>query len=246
MVGTSLTSTLARAGTALLLAAQPFALAAQIPDAASEATPPAPPAEAQPAEAQANDAPSRDSDAPAPADQPAPGLPTDAISSAANPPDDARPSDQSAPDSPPAPSAQVAALPPAPAISVTESQLLSIQTDSTGIQTIAPATSIPYQVGRSCYGWELHYAPVEGDLALSEELVLPGPARNWTPTPGDRTAVNPQGSGAITERHFDASTGTASAGWCIAKDDPVGSYRYIIRQGEREVARFDFTVGDLL
>lgn len=168
-----------------------------------------------------------------------PSLPTDAISSAANPPDDG-PAADAAPSSVPAP------LPPAPDIAVTDSRLLSIQIDADGVQTVAPATAVPYVVGRSCYSWEIHYAPAEGDLTLSEELVLPGPARNWDATPADRTKVNPQGTGAITERHFDAATGTASAGWCVAASDPVGAYRYIVRQGDREVARFDFSVGDLL
>ncbi|HEX7871944.1 MAG TPA: hypothetical protein VF475_03470 [Sphingobium sp.] len=142
---------------------------------------------------------------------------------------------------PPAP-----ALPPAPDITVVESQLLAILTDPAGADAVTSTTAIPYVVGRSCYNWALKYRPVEGELTLSEELILPGPARNWGTEGGDATEVNAQRSGAITQRRFDASTGVATAGWCVAKDDPVGSYRYIIRQGEREVARFDFTVGDLL
>ncbi|MET0366008.1 MAG: hypothetical protein ABW169_15300 [Sphingobium sp.] len=135
---------------------------------------------------------------------------------------------------------------PAPDIAVVDSQLLAILTDPGGTDVVTPTTAIPYVVGRSCYNWALKYQPVEGELTLSEELILPGPARNWGTEGGDVTEVNAQGSGAVTRRRFDASTGTASAGWCVAKDDPVGSYRYIIRQGEREIARFDFTVGDLL
>ncbi|HEX7852635.1 MAG TPA: hypothetical protein VF503_02975 [Sphingobium sp.] len=181
-------------------------------------------------------------------DAPSPSLPSDAISSAANRPDEGPSPDAPAADSPPVANIAPAPppAPPAPDITVLDSQLLGILTDSAGTDTITPTTAIPYVVGRSCYSWALKYQPVAGDLVLSEELVLPGPARNWTPASTGKTEVNTQGSGAITERHFDAATGAATAGWCVAKDDPVGAYRYIIRQGEREVARFDFTVGDLL
>ncbi len=133
---------------------------------------------------------------------------------------------------------------PAPDITVTDSQLLSSVTDPAGAEAVTPATAMPYIVGRSCYTWALKYDPVEGDLLLTEELRLPGPARNWGAE--GATEVNPQRSAAITHYHFDAATGTATAGWCVAKDDPMGSYRYTIRQGDREIARFDFTVGDLL
>lgn len=133
----------------------------------------------------------------------------------------------------------------APDIMVSETTLLSVVTDSAGMETITPTNAIPYIVERSCYNWGVKFDRVEGDLILTEELQLPGPARNWNEE-GTATQVNAQRSGAITQRHFDAAKGMAMAGWCVAKDDPVGSYRYIIRQGEREVARFDFTVGDLL
>jgi hypothetical protein len=169
-------------------------------------------------------------------------------------PDDAVPhapaQDAAAPEPAP-PTAAPDALPvltlpklPAPDIAVTDSQLLSSVTDPAGAETVTPATAMPYIVGRSCYTWALKYDPVEGDLLLTEELRLPGPARNWGAE--GATEVNPQRSAAITHYHFDAATGTATAGWCVAKDDPMGSYRYTIRQGDREIARFDFTVGDLL
>ncbi|HEX7819984.1 MAG TPA: hypothetical protein VF463_05135 [Sphingobium sp.] len=146
---------------------------------------------------------------------------------------------------------QLTALPPLPApdISVIEAQLLSVLSDAAGGSITTPATAMPYLVGRSCYLWSIKFTPVEGDLLLTEELRLPGPARNWARNwggEGSATEVNPQGSAAVTQRHFDAAKGVAKAGWCVAKDDPVGSYRYILRQGDRELARFDFTVGDLL
>ncbi|MCE7795762.1 hypothetical protein LWE61_04225 [Sphingobium sufflavum] len=133
---------------------------------------------------------------------------------------------------------------PAPDIQVSAAELLLRATDGNGVSTDTATTAVPYVVGRNCYRWSLRFAPVEGDLLLTEELRLPGPARNWTNAAD--SAVNPQRSIAVTPRHFDAAKGEASAGWCVAKDDPVGSYRYIIRQGDREVARLDFTVGDLL
>jgi hypothetical protein len=154
---------------------------------------------------------------------------------ATNAPDATPPATDATPPAPP---------PPAPDIAVLDSALLSIVPSDSG-NTVTATTSIPYLVGKSCYNWALKFTPVEGEVVLSEELVLPGPARNWG-LEGAKAQVNPQGSGAVTERRFDGRTGAASAGWCVAKDDPVGAYRYIIRQGEREVARFDFTVGDLL
>lgn len=134
---------------------------------------------------------------------------------------------------------------PAPDIHVTESRLLSVVSGESGGSTVTTGTAIPYIVGRSCYSWSLMFDPVDGDLVLTEELTLPGPARNWD-SAGNGTEVNPQGSAAVTARHFDAGTGMATAGWCVAKDDPVGAYRFVLHQGDREVARFDFTVGDLL
>jgi hypothetical protein len=135
--------------------------------------------------------------------------------------------------------------PLATTITVLSHTLFAIVTDANGVMTVTPSTAIPYVVGRSCYSWSLRYRPLDGDLILSEELVLPGPARNWG-TGDMATQVNPQRSAAMTERRFDAATGMAEAGWCVAKDDPVGPYRYIVRQGGHEMARFDFTVGDLL
>lgn len=136
--------------------------------------------------------------------------------------------------------------PSAPDIDVTESGILSVTETAEGDIVATPASTIPYGVGKSCYEWFIRFAPVEGQLTLTEQLILPGPARHWTPEPGEGTEVNPQRSAATTIRRFDASRGSAGAGWCVAKDDPVGSYRFILRQGEREVARLDFTVGDLL
>jgi hypothetical protein len=127
---------------------------------------------------------------------------------------------------------------------VTGAELLLNATDDSGVTVVTATTTIPYAVGRSCYNWSLSFKPVEGDLLLTEELRLPGPARNWDGSAD--SVVNAQRSTAVTPYHFDAGKGTATAGWCVAKDDPVGSYRYIIRQGDREVARLDFTVGDLL
>lgn len=168
------------------------------------------------------------------------------------PPADTAPSAGTDPMVPPAGAAPVsppdtaAAQPatPAPDIAVIDQSLVSMMTEN-GALTSTPTDNMPYAVGTSCYHWAVKYTPVEGEVTLTEELRLPGPARNWDFT-GTDTVVNPQGSGAITTRRFNGSTGGATAGWCVAKDDPMGSYRYIIRQGEREIARFDFTVGELL
>lgn len=166
----------------------------------------------------------------------------------------AAPSEEPEPDADPAPAGKrgqqreggrIAAA-PAPDISVTDRQMLSIVTGPNGQPVAQPATTIPYLVGRSCYNWLVKFRPVPGDLTLTEELILPGRAGTWGTDPGGDTQVNRNGAGAVTERHFDGRSGVATAGWCVAQDDPVGPYRYIIRQGNREVARFDFMVGDRL
>lgn len=130
-------------------------------------------------------------------------------------------------------------------LQIVERQILSIVTDDAGQPQITPTNKIPYIVGRSCYNWAIRFKPVGGDILFSETLILPGPAETWNTTAEQKTEVDKDRTFATTERHFDGKEGFASAGWCIVKNDPVGTYQYVIHHRSKEVARFTFLVGDL-
>lgn len=131
-------------------------------------------------------------------------------------------------------------------IAVTDKALLSALDHGSGRVEVKQTTSIPYVVGSSCYNWLIHFRPVAREITLDEELILPAPAPTWGVGPEGRTTVNPQRSAAVTTRSFDGRSGVARSGWCVAEGDPVGRYQYVIRQGGVEIARFLFTVGDLI
>src|SRR5688572_26068515 len=128
-------------------------------------------------------------------------------------------------------------------LEITERELLSVMREEDGGVTVAPATTIPHVVGRSCYNWVVRFHPVERQVVLTEVLTLPGPAPQWNVTGGETSEVAEDRASASTERRFDGRDGVATGGWCVAEGDPVGAYRFVIRQGGRDVAKFDFTVG---
>ena len=125
-------------------------------------------------------------------------------------------------------------------------QLVSLIERGNGEFDITETTTIPYLVGRSCYNWVVEYRPVARPVILTEELALPAPASHWGVEADQETAVATDRSSATTLRTFVGASGIASSGWCVAEGDPVGTYRFVIREGDREVARFTFTVGNLI
>lgn len=133
-----------------------------------------------------------------------------------------------------------------PAIEIVETKLLATMQSSDSQPVVTETNRIPYVVGSSCYNWMIRFKPVAGPVVFEEELQLPAAASNWGLNPDEPSVVNPEKSGAVTAREFAGEEGLAIAGWCVAKDDPVGPYRFLIRYNGREIHRFDFIVGNLI
>jgi hypothetical protein len=131
-------------------------------------------------------------------------------------------------------------------IVVKETFLLSSVVQQDGRITYKKTRSIPYIAGRSCYNWVIRFHKVKGEVVFQEQLTLPAPAPLWGVSPQDGTNVANNRASAITERRFDGALGTATAGWCVAEGDPVGTHNFTVRQRGRVVAQIDFTVGDLI
>lgn len=130
-------------------------------------------------------------------------------------------------------------------IQILDRMMLSVMDEGTPQERIARTTTIPYLPQRSCYNWAIRFTPVDGEVVFSEDLILPGPAEHWGTSDAEKTVVATERASATTERRFDGGGGLATAGWCVADKDPVGTYKYVIYFRGREVARFNFIVGDL-
>lgn len=129
-------------------------------------------------------------------------------------------------------------------VRVIDARLVATMEQPDGSTAVSATTHIPYVVGRSCYTWVVTFTPVPGRAIWTEELVLPGPAATWGVADGRPSRVAPDRAAATTRIPVDLASGVATSGWCVAEGDPIGTYRLVVRDHDREVYRVDFVVGD--
>ena len=126
-------------------------------------------------------------------------------------------------------------------------RLTSTQIDTGKTTEVPPGGVVAYRVEKSCYNWLLTFKPFAGQAGLTEKLLLPGRATVWNSASDEQpTKVKRRGKRGVTQLVADGSTGFATNGWCVARGDPAGAYRFIIKQGGRTVAKISFIVGDTI
>jgi hypothetical protein len=114
-------------------------------------------------------------------------------------------------------------------VSITLATLISVAaSDPSSVAPVEQDGTIPYQVGESCYGWYLEFAPVEGPVVLEELLSIAAPAEHWN-IEGE-TKVAADRSSARTTVTADGRDGHALHVWCVVEDDPEGPYSFRIHE----------------
>ena len=139
-----------------------------------------------------------------------------------------------------APAAAIEEAPPPPLLTAVKLELTATLGD--GETKVVPNGAVlPYVVQTSCYGWRLKFTPVEGEVQLEEKLVLPAPPASWSDEMNSTVAADRLS--ARTPVTANANAGNASNSWCVAPGDPRGSYRFVVRHGNRVLGVLNFTVG---
>lgn len=110
-----------------------------------------------------------------------------------------------------------------------------------GDDKFLPATSVSASSNHNCYGWRINTAPKNRIYGLEEELVLPG-VPGQMPGVGPESEVFENGRRIVTPFVVSVESGRISRSWCLTPGDPLGTYRFIIRQNGEELASLAFEV----
>lgn len=138
------------------------------------------------------------------------------------------------------PATAIEEAPPPPLLTSVKLELTATLGDGEA-KVMPDGAVLPYVVGTSCYGWKLKFTPVDGEVQLEEQMVLPRPPASW----GDdaNATVAADRLSARTPITADSSSGTASNTWCVAPGDPRGAHRIVVRHGRRVLGVLRFTLG---
>ncbi len=110
-------------------------------------------------------------------------------------------------------------------LKVTGFQLLAIGNGGQEVRDVPNGGVVRYTPD-TCYAWQITFRPTTGEFKFVEELILPGPAKQWGT---GKARVRADRSSALTDVVVDGQSGATGNTWCVASSDPEGKYRFIVR-----------------
>ena len=103
-----------------------------------------------------------------------------------------------------------------------------------------PTARVPYRPGAICWHWVVHTAPENREIRVREVVDLPARPRSWRDARARGARISADGRSAETSFSDSIADSQVGRRWCVARGDPLGTYRIRVYLGPRELADIRF------